>query len=36
MVRLSDLLENDTYMPPGFGLVIFGELASQCLEETDE
>lgn len=36
MVKLSDLLENDTYMPPGFGLVIFGEVASQCLEETDE
>lgn len=36
MVRLSDLLESGTYMPPGFGLVLFGELAGQCLEETDE
>lgn len=36
MVKLSDLLENDAYMPPGFGLVIFGELAGQCLEETEE
>ena len=35
MVRLSDLMDNETYMPDGFGLVVFGELASQCLEEDD-
>ena len=35
MVRLSDLMENETYMPDGFGLVVFGELASKCLEEDD-
>ena len=33
MVRLSDIIENETYMPNGFGLIVFGELASKCLEE---
>ncbi len=35
MVRLSDLIENDIYMPKGFGLCVFGELATQCLEENE-
>ena len=35
MVRLSDIIENETYMPNGFGLIVFGELASKCLEEDD-
>ena len=36
MVRLSDLFDNDIDMPEGFGLVVFGELATKCLEETEE
>lgn len=36
MVRLSDVLADEFYIPMGFGLVLFGELATHCLEETDE
>lgn len=36
MVRLSELIANESYMPMGFGLVVFGELATYCLEETEE
>lgn len=35
MVRLSDIMENATHLPDGFGLVIFGELATHCLEEDE-
>ena len=36
MIRLSDIIENETYMPNGFGLIVFGAIAENCLEEDIE
>ncbi len=33
MVRLSDIMENETYMTDGFGIVVFGMLAAYCQKE---
>lgn len=36
MVKLSDLLPSTVNHPPYWGIVLFGELATHCLEETQE
>jgi len=36
MMRLSDILDNGLYMPREYGLLFFGEMATHCLEETEE
>ena len=36
MVSLSSIMKEDPFIPEGFGLLIFGELAPLCLEETEE